>query len=204
MFLANLVLISCQFQQNSGHLAQLHQLGTSALSAINRATTAECRQELADVACRLKKGQLTPKWLPNSCPRKEENSGRSLGCFFDDAKTPETSHLLPPYGVQLPQLTVQMCVDLCAKSSYPYAGVRNGRECHCGDGEPRRNNVTVSCDVPCNGLASQTCGGMSAMEVFTTGMPGTASLESIPANVTATTRIAFVLTLNGRASRQVR
>ena len=46
------------------------KLDRLAMSAISRAKTASCKQQLADMACRISKDTLIPKKLPKSCPTK--------------------------------------------------------------------------------------------------------------------------------------
>lgn len=43
-----------------------------AMSAIERATTIECKQEIADVACGIQEGGVYPGSLPNTCHLKGE------------------------------------------------------------------------------------------------------------------------------------
>nr|SVE74964.1 EOG090X01AN [Daphnia dolichocephala] len=176
-------------------------LSKTALSAIKRATTKKCKEELRDIACRLKNNQLVPERLPNYCRRKDSVPGSSLGCFHDNHQ----SRLLSSYGVKLPRLTNQKCIDLCAQSAFLYAGSHNGKECYCGNKKPSSEHLLTRtyCSIPCDGQSSQTCGGVDATEIFDTGVPtrDSAKLQEPIANGTA--RIAFILTLNGRALRQV-
>lgn len=188
-------------------------LGKTALSAIKRATTTKCKEELKSIACLLKNTKLTPERLPNSCLREGAVPGGFLGCFSDAGD--QQSRLLSSYGVKLSQLTVQKCLDVCAQSSYPYAGVHNGKECYCGVHKPSLEQLLARdtyCNVLCDGQPSggrQTCGGVDATEVFDTGVPTRQSiklLDPLPlmvSNGTGSVRIAFILTLNGRALRQV-
>ena len=176
-------------------------VGKTALSAIKRATTQKCKEELSDIACRLKNNQLVPERLPNYCPRKNSIAGSSLGCFHDNNQ----SRLLSSYGVKLQGLTVQKCIDLCAQSSFMFSGLHNGKECYCGNKKPSLEHLLTRtyCNVACDGQSSQTCGGVDATEVFDSGVPTRdfAKLKDPVAN--GTTKIAFILTLNGRALRQV-
>ncbi len=177
-------------------------IGKTALSAIKRATTQKCKEELSDIACRLKNNQLVPERLPNYCPRKNSVPGSSLGCFHDDNNQ---SRLLSSYGVKQQGLTVQKCIDLCASSAYMYAGVHNGNECYCGNRKPSLEHLLTRtyCGVVCDGQSSQTCGGVDATEVFDSGVPTRDSPKLRDSTVNGTAKIAFILTLNGRALRQV-
>ncbi|XP_046464696.1 xylosyltransferase oxt-like [Daphnia pulex] len=176
-------------------------LSKTALSAIKRATTKKCKEELSDVACKLKNNQLVPERLPNYCPRKDSIAGSSLGCFHDNNQ----SRLLSSYGVKLPGLTIQKCVDLCAQSAFLYAGTHNGKECYCGNKKPSLEHLLTKtyCSVACDGQSSQTCGGVDATEIFDSGVPNRDSAKLHDPIVNGTAKIAFILTLNGRALRQV-
>nr|SVE71518.1 EOG090X01AN [Daphnia similis]SVE72151.1 EOG090X01AN [Daphnia similis] len=176
-------------------------LSKTALSAIKRATTKKCKEELSDIACRLKNNQLVPERLPNNCPRKDSVPGSSLGCFHDNNQ----SRLLSSYGVKLPGLTNQKCIDLCAQSAFLYAGTHDGKECYCGNKKPSLEHLLTKtyCSVPCDGQSSQTCGGVDATEIFDSGVPTRDSAKLQAPIVNGTARIAFILTLNGRALRQV-
>lgn len=44
-------------------------LGKDALSALNRAGTRQCRQEIANIVCKHQEGQLMPQSLPQFCPQ---------------------------------------------------------------------------------------------------------------------------------------
>nr|CAG4649102.1 EOG090X01AN [Scapholeberis mucronata]SVE93458.1 EOG090X01AN [Scapholeberis mucronata] len=176
-------------------------LGKTATSAVKRATTQKCKEEIKDIACRHKNNQLVPDRLPNYCPRKGSVPGHLLGCFHDYNQ----SRLLTSYGVKLQGLTIQKCIDLCAQSAHLYAGVHNGRECYCGNKKPSLEHLLTKsyCSVPCDGQSSQTCGGLDATEVFDTGVPSRDSAKLQDPIVNGSAKIAFILTLNGRALRQV-
>nr|CAG4641469.1 EOG090X01AN [Eurycercus lamellatus] len=176
-------------------------IGKIALSAVKRATTQKCKDELTEIACKLKTNQLVPERLPNTCLRKNAVPGSSLGCFLDNSQP----RLLSSYGVKLQHLTVQKCLDLCSQSSYPYAGVHNGNECYCSVEKPSLEHLLTRtyCSVPCDGQSSQTCGGIDATEVFDSAVPARFSAKLKDPIVNGTARIAFILTLNGRALRQV-
>lgn len=184
-----------------------------ALSAIARATTPKCKEELKDVACRMQKNQLTPKWLPNFCLRPGATPGRSKGCFVGGGH--QEQWLISSYGLNLTRLTTQQCIDGCTHSGFSYAGVRNGRECYChGKKPPSANQVSKleHCNMLCSGWTDapedhRTCGGFNATEIYDTGItmknPAALMKPLEGGDSKATIRIAFILTLNGRALRQV-
>lgn len=177
-------------------------VGKTALSAIKRATTQKCKEELREIACKHKNNELVPDRLPNFCQQKGSFPGSSLGCFHDYSNQ---SRLLSSYGVKLQGLTIQKCIDLCAQSSYNYAGTHSGKECYCGNKKPSLEHLLTRqyCSLPCDGQSSQTCGGVDATEVFDTGVPARNFAKLQDPITNGTIKIAFILTLNGRALRQV-
>lgn len=48
-------------------------LGKDALSALHRAESQRCRQEIANIVCQHQAGQLMPGTLPQFCPQLGEN-----------------------------------------------------------------------------------------------------------------------------------
>ena len=56
----------------SGNISQRFgcQINKFAQSAIQRARSALCKEELANVACRIDEGTLYPKNLPRFCPKE--------------------------------------------------------------------------------------------------------------------------------------
>lgn len=92
-----------------------------AISAMHRAKTQRCKQEIANVTCLIKQGLLYPKQLPNHCPSEGFVQGKSLGCFKDD----KTYRLLSGYyGTNKKLNSPESCIRLCLQSGFPYAGVQ--------------------------------------------------------------------------------
>lgn len=48
-------------------------IGKDALSALHRAESQRCRQEIANIVCQHQAGQLMPGTLPQFCPQLGEN-----------------------------------------------------------------------------------------------------------------------------------
>ncbi len=181
-----------------------------ATSAIERATTRECRREIARTACLNEAGELYPSRLPNLCPTKvdERLRGRYLGCYADSF----TDRLFTGAMVKLGDSnSKEACIRHCAGSGYAFAGTQYAVECFCHDQEPPdKRKVTKDgkrkCDRECPTDASQRCGGYLAMNVYHTGLvPHPADLgpseESDPEKPVS---IAYLLTVSGRSVRQVR
>lgn len=92
-----------------------------AVSAIHRAQTQKCKQEIANITCLIKDGLLYPKYLRNSCPNNDLEVGKSLGCF-KDAK--DFRLLSGYYGNNKNENSPEYCTRLCLQSGFPYAGVQ--------------------------------------------------------------------------------
>ncbi|XP_030372520.1 xylosyltransferase oxt [Scaptodrosophila lebanonensis] len=175
-----------------------------AISALQRAKTKDCRQHIAHIACAIQAGRFYATKLRSGCPAGNYTANVSLGCYRDE----KDHRLLGGYFVSFKTYnSPSRCVELCLQSGYPYAGVQYGRECFCGfDAPPTATKLPdSSCNNKCLANAKEICGGYFAMNVYETG------IAKFTAQVAASTaapdvervRIAFLLTLNGRALRQV-
>nr|CAG4640639.1 EOG090X01AN [Eulimnadia texana] len=171
----------------------------TALSAIQRATTQQCKDEITDVACKLQQGVLFTNKLTSYCVRNNSSPRQLLGCYLDNSD----SRLLSSYGVKMHSATVDRCIDTCIQHSFPYAGLKDGQECYCGLVEPSKSlAVPLSyCHLTCNGNSSQKCGGKDSLLVYDTGSPTREAAKLSEPRNTGTARIAFILTVNGRALR---
>ncbi|EDV96821.1 GH16481 [Drosophila grimshawi] len=176
-----------------------------AISALQRAKTKDCRQHIARIACAIQAGRFYATHLHSSCPAGNHTANVSLGCYRDE----KDARLLAGYFTSFKTSNSPSgCVELCLQSGYPYAGVQYARECFCGfDAPPSSAKLPdSSCNMKCVGNAKEICGGFYAMNVYETGIAKfTAQLAaSSPApGDEQRVRIAFLLTLNGRALRQV-
>ncbi|KAJ8246434.1 hypothetical protein GJAV_G00267700 [Gymnothorax javanicus] len=54
---------------NTDFIPKCEILGKDALSALHRATSRQCRQEIANIVCQHQDGQLMPESLPQFCPQ---------------------------------------------------------------------------------------------------------------------------------------
>ena len=59
--------------------------GKEALSALQRAVTKQCKQEIVDLLCALQEGEVYPQSIHSTCPRQvdQNTQGEALGCFQD-------------------------------------------------------------------------------------------------------------------------
>ncbi|KAL1416708.1 hypothetical protein MTO96_027605 [Rhipicephalus appendiculatus] len=182
-----------------------------ALSAIRRATTTRCKQELANVTCLVRRGMLYPSELPRFCETPPGRVvGAHLGCFRDDRK----SRIFERLASRTRSNSRRHCVGLCLRLGFAWAGLQYGSECFCGKERPAANLTLPSryCDMVCPANDSELCGGYLAMDVFSTGLPSVGEvtkreilwpLAPATAKTLKPVRIAFLLCVNGRAVRQV-
>lgn len=89
------------------------------------------------------------------------------GCYVDeDTEIPVLEKRVSKEGGDT-TLTIAKCKDSCYKAFFEFAGVKAGKECHCGSyvaGE-RTLNAT-ECNAPCAGNKAETCGGTGRLNVF--------------------------------------
>ncbi|EDW78740.1 oxt [Drosophila willistoni] len=175
-----------------------------AISALQRAKTKDCRQHIAQIACSIQAGRFYATQLTSSCPAGNHTANVSLGCYRDE----KDHRLLGGYFSSFKSSnSPSRCVELCLQSGYPYAGVQYGRECFCGfDTPPSASKLPdSSCNIKCLGNAKEICGGFYAMNVYETGIAKFTAQLAATSSPTGESRvrIAFLLTLNGRALRQV-
>ncbi|XP_046968584.1 xylosyltransferase oxt [Vanessa cardui] len=174
-----------------------------AISAIHRAKTQICKQQIVNKTCLIQNGHFYPKKLPNHCISKQKTYGHHLGCYLDEKKM---RLLTSFYGNYANTNSPTFCLDICVQAGFPYAGVQYATECFCGENEPPATAKTsaVSCDMKCPGDSSQLCGGYFTMNIYETGLDKfLPQMPKNPGDEITSVQIVFLLTLNGRALRQV-
>lgn len=75
---------------NSDFVPKCDIIGKDALSALHRAASQQCRQEIANIVCQHQAGQLMPESLPQFCPQLGENPLK-FACVFIIACSLQTS-----------------------------------------------------------------------------------------------------------------
>ncbi|XP_055373192.1 xylosyltransferase oxt isoform X2 [Condylostylus longicornis] len=179
-------------------------LSKEAISAINRAKTQDCKKHIANIACAIQSGLFYPKILKSTCPNGNFTNSRSLGCYKDEKEY----RLLSGYYTNFKQSnSPNKCIQMCLQSGFQYAGVQYGTECFCGN-EPPPPSARISdpnCNMKCTGNAKEACGGYFTINIFETGIAKFTAQNAkiIPEKNVEEVRIVFLLTLNGRALRQV-
>jgi len=177
-------------------------------SALKRARTGECRSAIAEAACANEAGELGPQHLPNLCPTVEDDDRRGayLGCFTDSFSDRLFKGALHKFKGDN---GVEKCLSACAGAGFRYAGLQYGLECFCDVAAPPAARLAeggeAGCDMHCPGHEEgETCGGYLAMSVYDTGvLSATDSPPALAANDGNPVKIVFLLTVSGRASRQV-
>ncbi|XP_043250137.1 xylosyltransferase oxt isoform X2 [Colletes gigas] len=183
--------------------------GKEAVSAVTRAKSQACKQHIANVTCLNQQGLLYPDRIQSLCPNSLGFADRpvSLGCFKDD----KTLRILSGYyHVFKGNNSPERCAFLCLQSGYSYAGTEYSIECFCGMEKPSqlKRLPDSSCNMKCSGNPKYSCGGYLTINVFWTGIQ---KFKAQEARNTSTedvnekpVQIAYLLTVNGRASRQVK
>lgn len=97
----------------------------------------------------------------------EQTSPSSNVAFFGCYKDQSTRVL---QGDQLPNLgpmTNDKCVTHCTGEGFLYAGTENGGQCFCGNSLDNSSPLpAATCNTPCEGSATETCGGPWALSVY--------------------------------------
>lgn len=99
-----------------------------------------------------------------------ENPGvdgfHSLGCYSDSQTARTLSTYLP---VSDGIVFVRGCVEMCQSNGFSFCGVEYGQECYGGNGilNGAQPIDTASCDMPCTGNRTETCGGSNAINLYT-------------------------------------
>jgi hypothetical protein len=110
-----------------------------------------------------------------------------LGCYTDAVGARTLTVGVAAGGAAT--MTVESCVAACA--GYTYAGVEYAAECYCGNafsngGGPAPDGFT-GCNMPCNGNASEYCGGSNRLDVYQAGKVVSSSTTTSKATTTTTT-----------------
>lgn len=91
------------------------------ISAIHRAKTQKCKQDISNVTCLIQQKLLYPVLLETSCPSEMYVRGRALGCFKDE----KSYRLLNGYySEDKVKNSPDNCINMCLQSGFQYAGVQ--------------------------------------------------------------------------------
>ncbi|RDW56584.1 hypothetical protein BP5796_13049 [Coleophoma crateriformis] len=97
------------------------------------------------------------------------------GCYIDSTSKRVLSGI-EFANVGQHAVTNTKCINYCSSRGYSISGTEYGGQCFCGDelsGSELQDDS--ACATPCEGDASQTCGGSASLSVFTSSVNGTAT-----------------------------
>ncbi|WRT64077.1 uncharacterized protein IL334_001005 [Kwoniella shivajii] len=89
----------------------------------------------------------------------------SFGCVMESMD----ERLLQGFAFSSSSLTPLLCVTQCTKLGYTYAATEFGDECYCGDdfvGSGGGRAPDASCNVPCEGDTSESCGAAWLLSLY--------------------------------------
>lgn len=92
-----------------------------AISAIHRAKTQNCKQQIVNKTCLIQSGNFYSEKLPNGCLRGQTTYATYLGCYADEKKL---RLLTGFYGNYANTNSPTACLDICIQAGFPYAGVQ--------------------------------------------------------------------------------
>ncbi|KAF7860407.1 hypothetical protein EAF04_008533 [Stromatinia cepivora] len=92
-----------------------------------------------------------------------------VGCYSDNVGARTLTTNVATIGGEA-ALTVEICQSTCQSLGYVLAGVEYSGECYCGNnfynGGTKASDGEIGCNMPCNGNASQVCGGSGRLSVY--------------------------------------
>ncbi|EPQ67891.1 Bgt-1691 [Blumeria graminis f. sp. tritici] len=114
--------------------------------------------------------QLQPGWSYVGCHPDNDRENNFVANY--------TSLDLAPKS-----LTNAKCVAYCERAGYSIASTRNGSQCYCNNATTFSKKIpSNSCDVPCEGDTSQTCGGTSSISAYSKDLSYTKTRPRIHKN----------------------
>jgi hypothetical protein len=104
--------------------------------------------------------------FPSADPATITSQYTAKGCYSEG-----TDYRAVPYRqeqLDFDSLTTQQCLAACGQKNYPLAATEYFGECYCGVNLQGGSAIadTASCDTPCNGDDSQTCGGRGYLNLY--------------------------------------
>ncbi|KAK7969552.1 WSC domain-containing protein [Apiospora saccharicola] len=86
------------------------------------------------------------------------------GCYTETFRTLSSDSLIDNGG-----MTVEKCLAYCDTNNYQYGGVEYYHECYCGStiAAGAKTTANTSCNTPCDGNKTETCGGAGFLSLYT-------------------------------------
>ncbi len=105
---------------------------------------------------------------PTDVPSRGDIDGWNYhGCYQDTRARVLTGIKLANIGNH--EVTNTKCTAYCGAAGFSMAGTEYGGQCFCGDQLNGSSKIAESeCSMPCEGDATETCGGSMALSVYTT------------------------------------
>ncbi|KAF9528241.1 hypothetical protein CPB83DRAFT_854691 [Crepidotus variabilis] len=131
-----------------------------------------------------------------SVPTRLPGNWSHVGCYTDIS----TSRTLAATYFVSENMTVESCMSFCSAANYIYAGVEFGN-CDSTIQIPSQPAPLGDCYMPCNGNATETCGGPVRLNVFNSNEPPPVIVPSITSSHDAglwTYQGCFTDTVNAR------
>lgn len=99
------------------------------------------------------------------------------GCWTD--QSPQT---LKNQSYSSNANTIETCTSTCAQGGNTIAGIEDGTQCFCGSslGYLAQEVVESSCQTPCPGNSTESCGGSNRLSIFSNGRPVVQSAPGTP------------------------
>ncbi|KAK0049118.1 polycystin-1 isoform X2, partial [Biomphalaria pfeifferi] len=128
-----------------------------------------------------------------------------IGCFQETVRNRLFS--ISPGNYEPGLMKTTYCQERCGKFDYPYAALAEGKFCFCSQSIPGTSSTLSSCNMTCSGMASQTCGSINYVSVYSTIKPivglqvstDIVGLQEVPKIVTLSVSFAKASSLVYRA-----
>jgi hypothetical protein len=102
----------------------------------------------------------------NAASQEDVDGWKYYGCYQDTRARVLSGIKLANIGNH--EVTNTKCVAYCGAAGFSMAGTEYGGQCFCGDQLVGSSKIDESdCSMPCEGDASETCGGGLALSIYT-------------------------------------
>lgn len=106
-----------------------------------------------------------PTSTSTSSPSSPVSGWSYTGCFTDTPSRILTGITFANVGQHA--VSNSKCIAYCASAGFSIAGTEYGGQCFCGNSLSEKDVAEESaCEMPCEGDASQMCGGSMALSVY--------------------------------------
>ena len=100
----------------------------------------------------------------------------AAGCYVDNLNPRSLNGDLFAYWGEA--MTSSGCAAHCSTEGFTYAGTENAGQCFCGNELVQSATAPATdCNLPCEGSASETCGGPARLSVFTSSSSTTSTVR---------------------------